>query len=386
MPLTAEDSFSLNVLLAARPSAIRLEEPALRVMGLTPRGELSVALHPNCRAEKYMDEVRGLLIEHALDDAHTTLVDLKSWMRRGRVAGPHLARLLLTGEPEAVDRVARSPELVPELAQAVWWIDPSANQARAMLARAKVAESDTGRMLAEFLVEHLPFETEPGMILESVRLSLLGGQLGADDLDKLWRRGANNATYRAGYIAALPHDIPGEAAPPGGWNELRARVLPLAEAGHPLARLIARCAGPAGQKFIAAQYEALGIVNAPEAAAVLLDALADYFAEARLPDPALHAEPPASAQVESIAAWADDVCARAPRTLAALLAEPRLARMTRAALFLAWCGEPIATPVLAQIRSPGTLLRRKLAPILAPVREQLAVLLGKDGKWGAGSG
>jgi hypothetical protein len=378
MPLTPEDSFALNVLLAARPTAIRLEESALRAMGLTKRGDLSVALHPNCRAEKYMDEVRGLLIEHALDDAHTTLVDLKSWMRRGRVAGPHLERLLLTGEPEAVDRVARSPELVPELAQCVWWIDPSADQARAMLARAKVAESDIGRMLAEFLVEHLPFETEPGMILESVRLSLLGGQLGAADLDKLWRRGANNATYRAGYIAALPHDIPGEAAPLRGWDDVSMQVEPLAESGHPLAALIARCASPAGQKFIAAQYEALGIVNAPEAAAVLLDALADYFAEARLAASTASAGVPASANVEAIAAWADDLCARAPEAIAPLLIEPRLARLTRAALFLACCGEPIATPVLAQIRSPGTLLRRKLAPILAPVREQLAALMGRS--------
>lgn len=372
MPLTTEDSFTLNVLLAAQPTAIRLEESALRVMALTPRGELSVALHPNCRAEKYMDEVRALLIEHALDDAHTTLVDLKSWMRRGRVAGPHLAPLLLTGEPEAVDRVARSPELTDDIAARVWWIDPTAAQARAMLARPAVAAANTGRMLAEFLVEHLPFETEPASILESVRLSLRTGQLGADDLDRLWRRGANNATYRAGYIASLPDAIPGTASVPRVWEAFRPIVEPLSASGHALARALERCATEQGQKFIAAQYEALGTVNVPEAAATLLDALAAWF------DPARWPEPPADAGMETIANWTDALIQRAPDGLAPLLAEPRLARMTRAALFLAWCGEPVATPVLAQIRSPGTVLKRKLAPILAPIREQLAVLLGKD--------
>ena len=59
--LTAEDALRLNVLLANRPLALRIDEPRLAVRGLMATGEAQLQLHPNCREEQYLKLVREAL-------------------------------------------------------------------------------------------------------------------------------------------------------------------------------------------------------------------------------------------------------------------------------------------------------------------------------------
>lgn len=49
--LSSEDSFRLNVLLANKPQAVRIDESRMVVYGLSERGEAKVQLNPTARAE-----------------------------------------------------------------------------------------------------------------------------------------------------------------------------------------------------------------------------------------------------------------------------------------------------------------------------------------------
>ena len=54
MPLSNEDSLRLNVLLAQKVSAIRIDEGKLIVYALTQKGEAKIQLNPSSRNEKYI--------------------------------------------------------------------------------------------------------------------------------------------------------------------------------------------------------------------------------------------------------------------------------------------------------------------------------------------
>lgn len=88
-----------------------------------------------------------------------------------------LAQLLLLGEPEAVVAAVGSPGLTDELARRAWWAMEDAGNARRMLANARVRDGRMGPILAEYLLQYLPFETDPEAMMESVRLILQPGYL-----------------------------------------------------------------------------------------------------------------------------------------------------------------------------------------------------------------
>ena len=102
MELTNEDTLRLNVLLANKPQAIRIDESSMTVLGLTPQGEVRVKLNPSGRNEPYLRKVRELLSGHVLGSPGGYPVYLKRWTRMGQMRDESLEQLLLLGEPEAV--------------------------------------------------------------------------------------------------------------------------------------------------------------------------------------------------------------------------------------------------------------------------------------------
>ena len=66
MDLSPEDALRLNVLLAGKPLAIRINESTLTLYGLSDRGDAQVQLNPNCRSEQYGRRVREALSGHVL--------------------------------------------------------------------------------------------------------------------------------------------------------------------------------------------------------------------------------------------------------------------------------------------------------------------------------
>src|SRR5512135_1564533 len=189
MELAQEDALRLNVLLAGQVQAIRIDEAALIVYGLLPDKEAAVKLHPTGKPDQYLRLVRELLAGHAIGSPGGYPVYLQRWTRMGQAREQGLDRLLLLGEAEAVVSVAYSPGLTDELARRAWWAMPVADNARRMLEREVVAQGQMGKVLADFLVEHLPFEQEPQVIIDTVRAVLQPGLLDAAARQRLWNKG-----------------------------------------------------------------------------------------------------------------------------------------------------------------------------------------------------
>lgn len=332
LELTPEDALRLNVLLAGELLAVRIDEGARALFGLTPQGEARVPLHPVGRAERYFQRVRELLGGHALGSPEGYPVHLRRWTRMGHAEPKKLEALLKLGEPDAVLAVAYAPTLTDELARRVWWSLPTMEVARVMLAHPAVRTGTMGPLLAEFLVEYLPFEEDPIAAMHTMRAVLAAGLLDAEARAQLWAKGKRRPWYLVGFLEYLPDDLP--PAPP--------RTLPEGLADTPATRLLARCYGASGQSYLAAAEFALEKPPAHEAVYLLLDLLGAYFAAGHDP-----------AGLESC-----------PAEAAALQA-------------LAGLSNTVAEPVLTRTTAIGPLMRRHLEPVFAPILGHIRTLRGQ---------
>ena len=82
MQLAPEDSLRLNVLLANKPQAIRINESQMTVFGLSEQGEAKVNLNPTCRDEQYIKLVKELISGHVLGSPGGYPVYLQRWTLR----------------------------------------------------------------------------------------------------------------------------------------------------------------------------------------------------------------------------------------------------------------------------------------------------------------
>jgi hypothetical protein len=347
--LSAEDQLRLNVLLSQELRAVRLDEGRLELRALTDKGEASMPLNPNCREDKYLRLVREALSGHALGSPGGFPVYLTRWTRHGQMDGANLARLLLIGEPEAVVAVVHSPALTDDLAEAAWWAMPTIDNARLMLRREDVARGRMGPILASFLVEHLPFLQDDHLgIMDTVAVLLRSGCLDDAGAAAIWRRGAQSNSHYVAFLEAGGDAIPGT----GDAAEAPAALAALARDGNGLAaRLLELCSA----REIRFAEAALDVLTRPETQEVVSRALNALGAHYRL-------------------AANDATGEAAARRLAG--AAPEWAGASAALRALGEVDESLVIPIFARSTAIGSLMRRKLEPVCAPLRAHLAVLLG----------
>ncbi len=375
MDLSSEDTLRLNVLLASKPLAVRIDESTMTVHGLAERGEKRVTLSPNCREELYLRRVRELISGQVLGSPGGYPVYLRRWSRMGQTRDESLDQLLLLGEPEAVVAVVHAPGLTHELARRAWWAMPTAANARCMLEREVVARSPLGRELAAYLLELLPFETEPTDVIDSVRRLLQPGLI--DDAARLalWQRSRQETAFLVGFLMATPEDLPEPVAERADLAMHRPSLEPLAQAGNAPAALLLRVLGGPGQSYLAACQLVLKRPLNQDVVSLFLDTVAGYFVSLRPAgevdgDLAAH-----QAAAESLVASPD-----AEPALATLLQQaPGLKPDLRAALILSRLGYPVVRPVLSGTTAIGSLMRRKLEPVFAPLAAELETLTRPKG-------
>jgi hypothetical protein len=368
MELSPEDSLRLNVLLASGAQAIRIDEQSLVLHALTPRGEASVPLHPSGRKEQYLRLVRELLSGHALGSPGGFPIYLRNWTRSGQPMGDHLDKLLLLGEPEAVVSVAYSPKLTAELARLAWWAMPVADNARRMLERECVADTEIGKVLAAFLIEHLPFESSPHVQMDTVRIVLHPGLIDEEARQRLWNKASRDNAYYVPFLQRVPDDLPGQQAPRADRDAVAATVGPLAQAGNPYAATLLRVLSGSGQAFLRAAEEVAARPADQDVAVAVLNAIAAYFS-------ALRVEAEGLESFETLSGAADALLDRvAAREVLAVA--PQLRGELQAMLTLAHMDAEIARPILSRTTAAGTLLRRKLEPVTATLRECMVLLRG----------
>lgn len=368
MELSQEDTLYLNVLLAAGVQAVRIDESRMTVHALTDKGEATVKLHPNTRPEAYVKEVRRLLAEHALDSPEGYPVYLRRWTRMGQMRDDNLAALLKLGEPEAVVAVVHAPGLTDELARRAWWAMPTLENARRMLEKEAVARGKMGPVLAEFLVEHLPFEEDVVAIMDTVRALLWFDLVDEAAQQKLWARGQQHGAYYIGFLEQRPDRLPSRCPARADFAAIEARVSGLVATGNAHARLLLRLLSAPGQAFLSALLEAMQRPGTHEIVSALLNSIGAYFAPLGLTE-----DKPRS--MEEIAAKAQHLLASPSNELAVLgAAVPELKDDLAALLTLAGVDQWAAYTILRRTTAVNALLRRKLAPVFDPIASAVRTL------------
>jgi len=207
MKLTSEDLLKLNVLMAQKPRAIRIKENTMQVFGLTDVGDACIHLNAKLNRVLYLRAVKEFLADKVSNSPGGFPVHITGWTRLGQTNVGNLQQLLLLGESDAVSAVVYAKGLTPEIGHLAWWCVTESENARRMLEKQQIVESDLGVILAEHLYEHLAFETDPKLIVESVKLMLQPRLLTQEKKDKLWGRSQRKVANLVGFLQAAPEAI-----------------------------------------------------------------------------------------------------------------------------------------------------------------------------------
>ncbi len=375
MELSNEDMLRLNVLLAQDLHAVRINHSTMTVHALTARGEAKVSLNPTGRSDQYLRQVQQLFSTHVLGSPGGYPVYLKRWTRMGQQRGNNLDRLLLLGEPEAVVAVVHSPGLTTETAKRAWWAYEDAEHARQMLSRPCIAEDNLGKTLAAYLLEFLPFEEQHSSMITSVRLMLQPGLLTSAQRDNLWKRGKRKNTFYVGFLQAEPGNLPMQAQPHPHENALCAPLNPLADHGNRVAKHLIYMFSQPGQAWLNTIHLTLQKPNDQNVTVALVELIGHYFSEIRV-DNVLRRD------IDLINHHSADAChpdtPANPDIHAVLTAAPECREPIQSMLFLSMLSEQIVAPIFGLSDAIGSLMRRKIEPVVTPTLYHIARLQGKQ--------
>ncbi len=369
--LSSEDQLRLNILMrASQVQAVRIDEGRMTLHALTDTGEARVSLHANCRADRYLHRVKEFLAGHVLGSPGGYPVYLQRWTRMGQTSDKHLDVLLLLGEPEAVVAVAHAPGLTDELARRAWWCQPTMEMARWMLEKDSVIQGRMGPVLADFLIEHLPFEASTDARMHTVRLVLHGKLTNTATTARLWRLAKTTPDYFIGFLEFMSEQLPQDQSERGDFAHAATVLTPLITSGNALAERLLSLLSANGQTWLRAASEALAKPSTSLAVYALLDAIRQYFVSTGYPLEA--------ATLEDVFLRAESMVknpAGQPEALTALLAAaPQFARSIQAMLVLSALASSLADPWLLRNTAVGALIRRKIAPMTQPIQDEMAAL------------
>jgi len=366
--LSPEDSLRLNVLLRQELQAVRIDESKMTVFALSEKGEAKVPLNPTGKDEAYLKEVRQLFSTHVLGSPGGYPIYLKRWTRMGQErTEDSLKQLLLLGENEAVVAVVHAPGLNNELARHAWWITPNSENARRMLEKKAVANGDMGPVLADFLVEFLPFEEDQQAMIDSIRLVLQPGLISAEQQQKLWDRGQRRTSFYIGFLKAQPDDLPGQSAAQVGHETIRQQLQSCVDRQNPVAEQLCRVTGPAGQAFLKTTRKVIEKLNNQDAAVALFEAIEDYFQ-------AIKSDSLRRRDISIILADTENSCAENNHVKEILQVNPEYQEKVQAMLILSMVGEQLLAPVFGQTDAIGSVMRKKLSHITTVMLKQLSQL------------
>jgi hypothetical protein len=368
--LTSEDLLRLNV-LAVNADAIRINENTLEVFGLKGDKEMKAQLHPTGNQDRYIKQVREVLASIALNSPGGYPVFIQRWTRTGQVESTRLASLLKLAEPEAVMAVVCSTGLTTELARLAWWCEPHAEYARRLLEQPEVAAGALGPELATYLVEHLPFETEPQLMLETVRLVLQPGLINDALKQRLWNRGRSTKSYRVGFLETIPDALPDPHPPHPALESHQVRLQQLSDKNNAYALLLMKLLDSAGQTFAHTAADALTRPANQDVATALFKSVGHYYKCIRTHQDELR-------KIEEIENLVDSLINQESGPLQELYnSVPALQPEIRAMLFLAHFDDVVLTPILSLTDAVGTVMRKKIRPVSEPLLANLSVILGR---------
>ena len=368
MDLSPEDSLRLNVLLTQGLQAVRFDESRMIVFALTERGEAKVELHANCRDNQYVRKVKSLLSSHSLGSPGGYPVYLKRWTRMGQAKDESLDQLLLLGEEEAVVAVVHAPGISNEQARRAWWCMSTSDNARRMLEKEKVIKGDMGPVLAEFLIEHLPFEEDQLAMIDGVKAALQPGLISPDLRMTLWDKCKQKGSYYVGFLQAAPNDLPGDATDHADHLNLTEKLSTLIVKENKAAEKFLQVMSAAGQNYLNTVEAALKRPNNQDVIVSLFMTIEDYFS-------VLCPGFKNKRDIEIIMQEADLHCEQCGDELGELIqALPEYRAHIKAMMVLSAFSEILTFPVFGQTDAIGSVMRKKIKHLTDPLKQQLNIL------------
>jgi len=365
--LSSEDSLRINVLLANKPTAIRINESSMILFGLMPDGDAQVKLNPNCRDEQYVKRVKEVLSSHISGSPGGYPIFIQRWTRMGQMRDDSLEQLLLLGETEAVVAVTCANGLTDEIARRAWWAMEDPENARRMLGHEEVVTGEMGRVLANYLIEYLPFETEPEIMIESIRLVLQPGLTDIEVQQNLWKKGGRKSAYHVGFLLSVPNDLPIESNEHHLFSLLK-NDLELMVDSNPYANVILQLLSTKGQAFLHAFENILKKPSNQEVVNMALDAVRYYFADLRSDgDPDL--------TIDELKEEAESFIKTDNKAFNEIIAlDDRLLILMKSLRIMSGLGYGVLRPAFHNTTAIGSLMRKKLEPIFEPLREEIKIL------------
>jgi len=369
MELSSEDSFRINILLHQNAYAIRIDESKMIVFALTEKGEAKVPLNPTCRDDKYIKLVREVISSHVLGSPGGYPVFLGRWTRMGQTKDESLEQLLLLGEPEAVVAVVHASGISNEIARRAWWSMPTSENARRMLERQTVVDGDMGSVLADYLIEYLPFEVEAKEMIDSIRLVLQGNLITQEQKLDLWSKAKRRSSYYIGFMMTVPDAIPDPISAHSQENIIIDLIKPCIENGcdneHYMNALL-KIYSSKGQTLLNTLNLAMLKPINQDVVIMSFDAISQYFNEIKIENENFNT-------IDDINVSNDKVIEKiinSETKFANVIKEnDEIRESLRSILFLSCLCEGIVTPIFSRSTAIGSVMRKKLKPISEPIAE-----------------
>jgi hypothetical protein len=233
---------------------------------------------------------------------------------------------------------------------------PTIENARLMLMRDVVSKGSMGRILAGFLVEHLAFLHEDDVgILDTVAVMLYSGVLTEAERVAIWRRGNHRNAYYVPFLELCPESLPQTKPERADFAAQRAALATLTD--NPYAIMLLKALSDQGQTFL---YATAIILDRPEVQEVVnhcLQAVSNWSAPLR----------------------DADTTAREIALAAVLAVAPDLAAECAALAALAVVNAETVRAVFLRTTAIGSLMRRKIEPVVTPLLVQIGVLRSLPG-------
>ena len=353
---------------------MRIDESKMTVFALTAKGEAKVPLNAIGKDEPYIKEIKALFSTHVMGSPGGYPVYLKRWTRMGQARDESLKQLLLLGEPEAVVAVVHAPGLTDELAERAWWAMPTSENARRMLERTAVVEGKTGKVLAEFLLEFLPFEEEQRDMIESVRLVLQPGLISQQEKEKLWSKTKTKRSFYVGFLHAAADELPVDVDAHHEHRKINKQLQNLIEQENPYAIMLDKVLSAKGQAFIKTVEDAIKKPGNQDVVVSLLSAISKYF-ESIVPERFTEDD------IGSICAEVEGICCGADEDLNAVVSAldgitDNAQKYLSALMVLSCLSVKLVDPIFSRSDAIGTVMRKRIKPVTDPVMEQLKILCG----------
>ncbi|MCK4866175.1 MAG: hypothetical protein KAT06_12230 [Gammaproteobacteria bacterium] len=370
MNLSNEDNLRLNVLLHQELHAIRIDESKMIVYGLSEKGEAKVPLNANCKDEVYIKQVKELISTHILGSPGGYPIFLRRWTRMGQSrTHESLERLLLLGESEAIVAVVNADVVSNEVARRAWWAMPTAANARCLLRHEEVVNGEIGKVLAEFLVEFLPFEEEPRAMIESARLVLQKDLVQQDVREGLWKKGQRKNALLVGFLKTVPDNLPVESSEHKMFVELNVKLSLIPD--NVFSKVISRLYSKQGQAYLKTVEAVMKKPSNQDVVISLFVTIKDYFKDV-CPNQEQYQDinillSDAKKYIENSATQFDDL-----KEILTLL--PELSSIIKPILTLSLIGESLTSPIFSRTDAIGSLMRRKLEHVINPLLEEISQL------------